>query len=174
MRQRAADKPLTIKEKGRSAQLVERRVVAQHYHVAVGKPLGFEAEQRFSVGRQKHVVRIEPKQIIPRRLFKGVVARGGEIVDPFKVVNFIRKTRGDLLRTIAAAGVDNNNFVHTAAHTLQTACEHFFFVSDNHAQADRSRHKTHTPTNSLSIQCMRPLGSLPPPQRASESETQAK
>ena len=67
---------------------------------------------------------------------KGFVPGGGKVILPGKVKDLIGKVGGNLPGPIGGAGVHNDNLVHEASHTLQTALQHIFLILYNHTQTD--------------------------------------
>ena len=97
-----------------------------------------ESQKGGKVFRQEHIVCIEPHNEVHRGLGKGEIPRGGKIVDPCKIVDFIGVVRRNFLGVIAAARIGDDDFVNTRADAVQAPRKHGFLVFDDHTQADGS------------------------------------
>ena len=92
--------------------------------------------EHLTVGRQQHVVGVQPQDIILCGPGKGRVARRRKVVVPRKIVNQTGVLCRNLLSLIGAAGVDDDDFIDNLLHAVQAARQNRLFILDNHAQAD--------------------------------------
>ena len=132
---RRFQQPLTVTEKSRSALLIKTGVVRQHDDIGCAVQLRFERKQFLTVGRQKHIIRIQPQRIVHARLCKRKIACGSKIIAPrehlHSAVFF-----GNFPRFVGRAGVRDANFIRNAAHAVQTSREHLLLIAYDHAKAD--------------------------------------
>ncbi len=73
---------------------------------------------------------------------KGLVAGGGKIVPPGKIIDFVGKAGGNLPGAVGGAGVHDDDFVHQIRRALQTARQYILFVFHDHTQADAYHYRT--------------------------------
>ena len=88
------------------------RTRAHHISGPVAGPQLLEKRpQLFDLDRINHIVGIQPKRVITRRVRKCFVPCRREIIDPLEIEHLRSKLAGDLLGSIGASRIDDNDLV---------------------------------------------------------------
>src|SRR6478672_18157 len=120
-----------------SLQLIRLVRAAQRVHVEHSRfpvELVEQGGQFKLVVRTETIVGVKPENPVAGRMAQALIAGGGEIIAPNKIVYLGREAAGHLAGFVAGARIDNHNLVEQLGNRREALRKLMRLVADNHAQ----------------------------------------
>ena len=128
--------PFSVIGESRRTIFFKSHHVGHHHHIRILAQCFFQISQFVQTSPRKHIIRVQPHQILHRPPGKGKIPGRRKIILPWDVIDFLRIFSPDLFCSVRRSGIRDNDLIHRFLHTLQTSFQHRFLIPYDHTKTD--------------------------------------